>query len=123
LGGYIRHTTHNHITTTYEATLIINVIITDNLHLYLYISYSYVPPKHSEQTYHEIKESNTLKGSTITKCNVTEPAYDLIDREQKSHDDVNMSSNPAYDISKTVKMEDNPAYSLSGDKAVESDYM
>ena len=74
-----------------------------------------------------MKEPDTLKDSTITKHHLTkklpEPTYDMIDSGQKSHDDIKMTTNPAYDISTTVKMEDNPAYSLSGNKVVESDYM
>jgi len=89
--------------------------------------YSFGCPKYSGKSCHEIKESDTLKDSTIAKPHATkkllDPTYDLIDSGQKPHSDIKMTSNPAYDISNAVKMEDNPAYSLSGNKVVESDYM
>lgn len=94
--------------------------------MYLY-SYSFTPPKHSEQINQEMKKSDTLKDSTITKHHITkkisEPEYDLADTSPKSPDDVKMTSNPAYDVGTTVKMENNPAYSLSDNKVMESDYM
>ena len=75
-----------------------------------------------------MKEFDTNKDSIITKHHITkqlsEPEYDLIDTgPKKSHDDIKLTSNPAYDVTATAKMEDNPAYSLSGNKVMESDYM
>ena len=89
--------------------------------------YFYSSPKHSEKSYHEVKESNTLKDSTIAKRHITnklsEPEYDVVGISPKSSDDIKLTSNPAYDVGTTIKMEDNPAYSLSGNKVMESDYM
>ena len=74
-----------------------------------------------------MKESDTLKDSTITKRHITkkisEPEYDVVDTSPKSPDDFKMTSNPAYDVGTTVKMKDDAAYSLSDNKVMESDYM
>ena len=88
-------------------------------------SYSFTPPTHSEQIYLEMKESDTLKDSTITKRHIDhqEDIRTRIWYSPKSPDDVKMTSNPAYDVGTTVKMENNPAYSLSDNKVMESDYM
>ena len=69
---------------------------------------------HSDFKQKETSTSATIKQSML-KDSDESAAYDIIDDAKKQHDDVKMTTNPAYGDSSAsaVSMTDNPAYTSS----------